>query len=506
MVMANERERPQEIGGQEHAILASLSDGLVVSDTEGLSTFVNRSAARLLGVDPEAALGLPTYDLFASFPVQGPLGIADTLRNVSNDPYTYSQTEGAVEVNIEVDGEVVSAHVSPVLTAAGEFLGTVISLRTSLHSEIGRQTDRLVEDISHELRAPLTAIRGYSEMLLRHASDRLEERETHFLQVIQRNSDRLVALVNDVLDLNRIQNEQMELDVRPVHLETIMRDVADVIQPECDMRGLYLTVEIDPNVGPVLGDKEKLYQIMTNLTRNAFRHTPEGGGISLALSCAEDQVQVHVADTGVGIPPEDKPKVFQLFFRMDTPTVSEFATTGLELAIAKRLIEMHDGRIWVESEPRQGTAFTFVLPLHTEELAEPEAQEIGLAEVIDSSDNGRTVLVVEDDRDVAVLIALQLRQEGFEVVTAERGEEALRLAESEEIDLITLDIMLPDTTGLDVLRRLKANPDTANIPVIIVSVLQPDMDDADLGAADHITKPFALERLIGSIRSALATQ
>jgi signal transduction histidine kinase len=492
----------------DRAVLASTLDGIVVTDTNSSTTFVNPAAARMLNLDIEEAIGKPVHELFGHVPKQNPRTIDDALGQLCGDPYTCVQDGEAIAVMLEADSLVIQAWLSPVLTEDGEFQGTVITLRQmSSTAESGYVVSNIAFDVSHELRAPLTAIRGYSEMLLRHASERLEERETHFLQIIQRNSDRLVALVNDLMDIGQINSGQLELDKRPIQLETIIRDVADIIQPICDQRGLHLTVEVEPNVGPVLGDKERLEQVVENLAYNACRYTPPGGGVTLALSSSEDSVRVHVADTGIGIPTQDQPRVFQQFFRLDAPTISEpDRGTGLELPIAKMLIEMHTGQIWLKSEPGKGSAFTFDLPLHADVRARVEAGAERITGEAETPVGGQTVLVVEDDRDVSQLIALQLRQEGYKVIPAERGEEALKLAHSEDIDLITLDIMLPDTTGLDVLRRLKADPETADIPVIIVSVLQPDVDETQLGAADHITKPFALERLLSSIRRTLASK
>jgi hypothetical protein len=200
---------------------------------------------------------------------------------------------------------------------------------------------------------------------------------------------------------------------------------------------------------------------------------------------------------GPCIAPEDQEHVFQRFHRMNVPTASEIHSTDLGLPIAKMLVEIQGGRMWVESSSEQGNTFSFVLPLHT------EAPSDVVSEKTEPLEAKCTVLVIEDDFDVAQLIALQLQQEGFDVLTTELGEEALSLAHTEHIDLITLDMMLPDITGMEVLRRLKTDHETADIPVIIVSVLQPDGGGAGWGAADHITKPFALDKLLDSIRRTL---
>ncbi len=484
----------------ERVIWESIADGMIVSDVEGRVALFNRAAVRMLGIDAHTAPGQPVRALFEPFPVRGPITVVGAMDRLYADPYTDGQSQEIAEVVIAVGTQVIRARLSPVLTEVGEFLGVVTMLRDITREvEAERARSELVFDVSHELRAPLTAIRGYSEMLLRRTSGRLGEQQENFLRIIQRNSDRLVALVNDLLDISRVVSSQLELELRPVQLEMIVRDVADMIQPQCDQKGLHLAVHIEPNVGSVLGDKDRLTQVVANLASNACRHTPKGGHVTFTLSCSEDAVQLDVTDTGPGIAPEDQVKIFQRYYRMDMPTLFEVRGTGLELPIAKMLVEMHGGRLWVESKLGRGSVFTFVLPLHTEAVNET------LSDAVERPKAGSTILVVEDDVDTLQLIALQLRQEGFDVLTASRGEEGLHLARTPGVALITLDIMLPDITGMDVLRRLKADRETAKIPVIVVSVLQPGTSVEGAGAADHVTKPFALEKLMESIRRTLTT-
>jgi CheY-like chemotaxis protein len=297
-----------------------------------------------------------------------------------------------------------------------------------------------------------------------------------------------------LLDVSRIEGGRMELDIRPVQIEGVIHEVADMIQPQCAQKSLHLTVEVEPGVGSVLGDRKRLTQVVTNLVSNACRYTPEGGHIKMTLLRSDSAVRVDVSDTGIGIAPEDQSKIFQRFYRVNHPLVQEVSGTGLGLPITKMLVEMHGGRIWVDSKEGQGSTFTFVLPVHT---AEPEEA----ADV--DEERRRTVLVVEDEEDIAELIALPLRREGFEVLTTARGQEALSLAQVHAIDLITLDMMLPDITGMEVLRKLKSDQKTADIPVIIVSVIQPKATGAEWGAAAHIAKPFALDKLMDSIRHTL---
>jgi signal transduction histidine kinase/CheY-like chemotaxis protein len=486
----------------EHAALASITDGVIISNTEGQVTVLNRAAARMLQMDAGATLGQPVKPLFEPFSARGRLTIADAMDRLRDDPYSYGQSGKPAETIINVRSRFIQAHLAPVLTDVGEFLGVVTTLRDiSREVEADRTRSDFVSNVSHELRLPLTAIKGYCDLLFRDTVDQLADEQRHFLQIIRDNADHLVALINDLMDISRIESYRLDLDIQPIQMAAIIRDVADMIRPQCDQKGLRLAVEIAPNVGTVLGDQSRLKQVVTNLAQNACLHTPEGGRITLALSRSDDGVQVDIADTGSGIAPEDQAKIFQRFHRSDETLAHEIQGTGLELPVARMLVEMHGGRLWVESEPGQGSTFRFVLP-----------QRVGLAgddgagETAEQADQTHTVLVVEDDEDIAQLIALQLRREGFEVITTAYGKEAVSLAQTKAVDLVTLDMMLPDITGMEVLHQLKANADTASIPVIIVSVLLPEQTgEVERGAVDYITKPFAFEKLMQSIRRTLAS-
>lgn len=494
---SKQRERsPLEV---ESAALASVSDGVVVSDTEGRVLTLNRAAAKMLRADPQTTLGQSVGTLFEPFSPRGRLTIAEAMKRLFADPYSYGQRGKPAETIFEVGRRFIQAHLSPVLTDVGEFLGIVTLLRDITREvESDRARSDFVSNVSHELRLPLTAIKGYCDLLFEDAVEQLDDEQARFLQIIRDNADHLVALINDLLDISRVESYRLELDIQPVHMEDVVRDVADMIRPLCDEKGLRLTVEIEPKVGTVLGDRERLKQAVANLANNACRYTPEGGRVTLALSSSDDGVRVDVSDTGIGISLEDRARIFQRFHRPAESVTHDVYGTGLELPIAKILVEMHGGRLWVESEPGQGSTFTFVLPRRVDVPS-------GIpTEAIRQPDRKYTVLVVEDDSDIAQLIALQLRREGFEVLTTAYGEEAVTWAQTNHVDLITLDMMLPDISGMEVLQRLKADPATEDIPVIIVSVLLPEQTgEAEQGAVDYITKPFAFEKLMESIRRTL---
>ena len=482
----------------ERAVLASISDGVVVNDVAGNVASINRAAAQLLQVDARAAAGRPVRTLFQSFSTKGRTTIVDAMGRLYADPYSAEYSAGITETIIEIGMRVIQAHLSPVLTEIGEFLGIVTVLRDITREvEAERAKTDFVSNVSHELRTPLTSIKGYSDLMLSDVVGPLNDQQRQFLKIVQGSADRLTILINDLLDISRIEGGRLKLETKPVQMEKILHNVADMIQPQCDKKNLRLKLNIEPNVGLVLGDENRLTQVVTNLVSNACRYTPNGGGITISLSDSSGAVQVDVTDTGIGVAPDDQIKVFQRFYRVNAPEVQEVAGTGLGLPISKMLVEMHGGRMWLASEVGRGSTFTFILPLYV------GAPDDGVPEL--EAKPRQTVLVVEDEHDVAELIAFQLRFEGFEAITTARGEEAVSLAHSRHFDLITLDMMLPDINGMEVLRQLKTDPKTAEIPVVIVSVMQPKGLGDGLDVADQITKPFALEKLMESVHSTLET-
>jgi signal transduction histidine kinase len=200
--------------------------------------------------------------------------------------------------------------------------------------------------VSHELRTPLTAIKGYSHLLLNGAAGELAAPQKQFLQIIDSNAERLTLLIADLLDISRIDNGRLELEIASVDLAAVLREVHDMLAPECQRKSQLVTLSAAPGTGMVLGDRHRLVQVLANLASNACRYTPERGAITLSLTRATDCVRVDVADTGIGIAVEDQTKIFQRFYRAEHPLVQDVAGTGLGLPIAKMLVEMHGGRLW----------------------------------------------------------------------------------------------------------------------------------------------------------------
>ncbi len=485
----------------EHAVLACIADGVIVNDVGGMVTMVNRAAGRLLRADPRALVGMPVRQLFQSFSSTGRLTMLDALERLQADPYSYEPGEGITETMLEVGLQVIQANLSPVLTEDGEFVGIVTVLRDITREvESERAKSDFVTNVSHELRTPLTSIVGYTSFLLNRAMGPLTEQQENFVRIIHSNGQRLVTLVNDILDASRIESGRLELNIQPVHLDVVAREVIDMFKPQSEQKRLELTLDMADSVRPVLGDAMRLAQVLTNLVSNACRYTPADGQITVSITCPGDSVRVDVTDTGIGIEPDDQVKIFQRFYRVSSAASFECNGTGLGLPITKMLVEMHGGRLWVNSTVGKGSTFTFVLPAQAQPI-----EEITPVVTAPASASSGQVLIVEGDPKLAHTIALHLQREGFVTKVASSGNEALELAQQDPIDLITLDMILPDLGGMEVLRRLKTGERTRAVPVVIISVLRDDQESVE-SAFELGARPFALEKLVENVRRTLAAK
>lgn len=478
----------------KHTVLASIAEGVLVNDVAGRVTLVNRSAAQLLRVDAKTSVGQPIRVMFESFTSRARTALLEAMQRVYADPYSYADGQGVTETLIEVDSQVIQAYLSPLLEDAGEFLGIVTVLR-DITREVAaeRVKTEFVSNVSHELRSPLTSIKGYVDLLLSGDIGKLQPLHEDYLNVIRTNANHLVRLIDDLLDVSRFDSGRFELEVFPIDAESLIIEALEMVRPQVDQKHLQLTTQLQPRVGAVLGDRGRLVQVLLNLLSNACRYTPEGGEISVRLSKADSVLRVDVIDTGMGIALEDQSKIFQRFYRVNEQSVKEVQGTGLGLPIAKMLVEMHGGRIWVESQVGQGSMFTVILPLKENEIAQ----------VVAPTMNSHTVLVVEDEAELAVSIEQCLRHAGYRVILTTHGHEAIALARAQHIDLIALDMFLPDIGGMEVLRQLKIDRATRDIPVIVLSVVRAINDGQTEQEHTKGEQPSVLNKLLQSIEQVL---
>ena len=354
-------------------------------------------------------------------------------------------------------------------------------------------------NMSHELRTPLNAIIGYSEMLQEEVADAGQDELLPDLQKIQSAGRHLLALINDILDLSKIEAGKTELYIEAFQIPTLVGELEATITPLAAKNNNTLTVEADPGLGTMHADLTKVRQSLLNLLSNACKFTKEGT-VALKVERREsngrDWVNFSVRDSGIGITKEQMDKLFQPFSQADASTTREFGGTGLGLVITKKFCEMMGGTMGVQSVRGEGSTFMISLPADVREpQAQPPTQDETNTPIAPVSDNATTVLVVDDDPVARDLLQRALSKSGFKVECATDGEEALRLARLLRPEAITLDVMMPGVDGWATLAALKADPELADIPVIMLTIVDDKNKGYALGAADYMTKPFDREQL-----------
>jgi len=261
--------------------------------------------------------------------------------------------------------QAVQVHLSPVITASGEFLGAVAVFRdVSQEMEVNRAKTAFVSEVAHELRAPLTSIKGYVDLILEDQDYSLAE-IYEMLGMVQSSSDRLSHLITDLLDVSRIEAGKVQFRQQPVDLVTAINGTTLTFQGQADAKQLELSLFVPDDLPLILGDRDRVIQVLTNLVSNAIKYTPDGGQVLVSAQAQKNMVRVDVADSGIGISPADQQRLFEKFFRADHPAVRQVPGTGLGLSIVKNIVEMHGGRLWVDSELGAGSTFSFTLPACT---------------------------------------------------------------------------------------------------------------------------------------------
>ncbi len=361
-------------------------------------------------------------------------------------------------------------------------------------------------NMSHELRTPLNAVIGFSEVLLEKMFGELNTKQEEYLQDILSSGRHLLTLINDILDLAKVEAGRMELELSTFSLPSVLDKALSLVREQASRHGVRLKLDLDPGLDVVTADERKLKQILLNLLSNAVKFTPPSGIVTLAGAVTDAGVEISVHDTGIGISREEQDKIFDEFYQVATDRKGKTEGTGLGLALARQFVLLHGGTMRVESEPGKGSTFTCTLPIRAPEQA-VHPVEAGRPETDDLTTLVRTgplALVIEDDPAAAKLFSIYLMEAGFTVELAASGERGLELARIRRPALITLDILMPKVDGWDLLARLKADPFTASIPVVIVSIVDQRGKGFALGAVDYIVKPVKKEDLMRAVRHAVA--
>jgi signal transduction histidine kinase/DNA-binding response OmpR family regulator len=361
-----------------------------------------------------------------------------------------------------------------------------------------RFKDQFLSTMSHELRTPLNAVLGFSELLADSRYGPLSERQIRYVNHIHTSGQHLLRLINDILDLSKIEAGRLQLNIEDVAVDSSFAEVCGSLQPLVDKNEHHLMLQ-SPRGLAIRADGMRFRQILMNLLGNAIKFTPRGGKIELVAKQIDDRVRIEVRDSGPGIPPEEKQRIFEEFHRMaQTDKTSE--GTGLGLAITRRLVELHGGKLDVDSRLGSGACFFFTLPACRVEMPQEN--------VLKEADRGlkapARVLVIEDDASSAYLLESQLASAGYQVSVCHHPQQAIEMAIELQPAVITLDVVMLPINGWDVLSKLKSDPRTANIRVVMVTVVDQRSTGLLLGADEYIVKPVDKSILLAAVERCLS--
>jgi two-component system CheB/CheR fusion protein len=495
------------------AIVESLEDSVVTVDFDTIITSWNKAAERLYGYRAEDVIGQPLTILTLPEDLKDLLAKIKQVRS-GEDVLVY-ETERLHKGGRRL---FLLITLSPVKDAHGRVIGvsTVArdiserkrayeALRESLEREqaaraeaerANRLKDEFLATLSHELRNPLNTIVGYAEVLLRAPDAKHVPLIQEAAKAIRRNATAQAQLVNDLLDLSRLQTSKLAVERRPISLGPIVADAVTSIRAQAEGKGIKLTSDYPADPLAVNADPVRVQQIVWNLVNNAVKFTPRDGRVSVCLSREADKAKLEVEDTGQGIDPEFLPYVFEMFRQADTQTTRTHGGMGIGLALVKQLVDLHGGQIQAHSEGAgRGSRFTVWFELST---TAPERSTT----ITKSSEGellGARILVVDDNRDTLDMLQVLLEGEGAVVETALSGADALRKAETSQMDLVISDIAMPGMDGYELLKELRGQSRYANVPAIAITGFgrEEDVERArQAGFTTHLTKPLNFRHLL----------
>jgi signal transduction histidine kinase/ActR/RegA family two-component response regulator len=356
-----------------------------------------------------------------------------------------------------------------------------------------RHKSEFLASMSHELRTPLNAVIGFSEVLLERMFGELNDRQEEYLRDIWGSGKHLLELLNEILDLSKVEAGHMVLEPTEFSLQGALEHGLALVRDRASRHGITLHLDVAPDIGQVQADELRIKQVIVNLLSNAVKFTPDGGSVDVRARADRSEVLVTVSDTGTGVAAEDRERIFDAF-QQGGRTAPTTEGTGLGLTLSKRIVELHGGRIWVDSEVGVGSTFGFAIPAGASvAAADAEADDSG------QPDGGRTVVVIDDDRRSVDLLSVYLEAVGLQVVSARDGERGVELVKRLQPASVVLDILLPGLDGWQVLESLKADPATAAIPVVVVSILDERGRGLALGAAEYLVKPVSREEVLAAL-------
>lgn len=523
-----EQKRRQAETERLTAILDATPDYVGMATPDGRQVYMNKAGRKMLGLSEDHCLseGL----IYNHYPPDIAKRILDEgIPTAIKEGYWHGETRMSVKGGQEIPvSQIILAHKNE--KGDVEFLSTVArditpqkqAEETLIHGKMAaenanRAKSQFLANMSHELRTPLNAIIGFSEILADQTFGELNQKQTRYVSNILTSGRHLLNLINDILDLAKVEAGKLVLQHEEFAADHAIEGVFQIVKGIAQQKGICLIRESEPGLPHLYADSSKFKQVLYNLLSNAVKFTPENGQIKVKVESRGPSLRVTVTDTGVGIKLEDQSRVWNEFEQVESSYVRAQKGTGLGLALSRKLVELHGGRIWLESSgvEGEGCSFIFELPLKINPIEETDVAGLDSTPKThlssatqdaskDSRDSRPLVLVIEDDLNAFELLANYLEQGGYKVFHARTAAQGIEMASQEQPLAITLDVLLPDRPGWEVLHELKSNERTRDIPVVIISITDDTQLGFSLGAAGFLVKPIHRETLIELIQGTSA--
>ena len=509
-VTAEARRRAEVAHADLLATIETVPAALMIFNIDSSVRLRNKAAADVFGIEPQnPELRKNYWSRFKRIAKDGsPIPPEEWIS------VRALRGESTINQELEIhhpDGRVfpILASGAPLRNELGHVAGAVVAFQDiSRLREVDRMKDEFVSIVSHELRTPLTSIRGSVQLVLDEPGSVPDAEHQQLLQIALNNCERLVRIINDILDVAKIESGNITLHKKLVNVADIVRQSIQVVEGPARSAKVRLDARLPARLRPVMADPDRIVQALVNLLSNAVKFAPSGSTVTVTAVGSDNLITLAVSDEGEGIAPENLNRLFKKFQQVDSSSQRRTGGTGLGLAITKALVEQHGGRIYVDSEVQKGTRFSFTLPAATVE----EAATVSLAPVAANQDGSarlaaRRVLVVDDDDDFRVLIRAQLLNAGYEVLDARDAASAMHIARTMRPDVITVDLLMPGLDGWDFIERLRSEDALARIPVVVVSGV-PEATESRRRPEDVavVTKGEGLGQLLRAISQALGNR
>ena len=505
-VTAESRRRVEAAHADLLATLETVAAALMIFNTDGSVRLRNRAATEVMGIEPQnPELRRNYWDRFKRIAKDGSL--------IPRHEWVSSKAlKGQIIRNEELeihhpDGRVfpILASGAPLRNELGHIAGAIVAFQDiAKMREVDRLKDEFVSIVSHELRTPLTSIRGSVQLVLDDPQAVPDAEHRQLLQIALNNCERLVRIINDILDVSKIESGNLALRRKPAHVAELVRQSMDVVATPARNARVAVAANVPANLKAVMVDPDRIVQALVNLLSNAVNFAPTDSTLTVNVTGTDHTVTIAVADQGEGIAPENLNRLFQKFHQVDSSSSRKKGGTGLGLAITKALVEQHGGRIFVDSELGKGTRFSFTLPTATAEEA------AAMAPVVTGKDGSgillsRRVLIVDDDDDFRQLMKAHLSNAGYVVFDARDAASAMQIARNSKPDVITVDLLMPGIDGWSFIDKLREEPALADIPIVVVSGAADAKTDTRLPIeVSVIAKGEGHDRLLREIGLALA--